>query len=808
MNKKRINLKVYIFSLLCLLSSIFMNPSHSKENTRGREVISVNSIEIGKMGGDTDPSEFSIVINFSNNGFDINKWQLGFYMPAAFCKLVHGNQNYNPRLIMNICHSKGQCTKLRYDKAPSIIDNDLSQGYTTILAPETDFSLLKNGNYTIELLHNNQWGGGTVSYFPQNLFFILSDRGLWTDDVIVYKAKTNFYTYKFVNYYNMYNTNNAIDKHIESNWSNSISLGASEIINIIPNPALISAKPKEYVLSNNIMVHNLYSEDNQLAKMIANALKFDLNIEALVDNDKNIESGIVIQPLVSKSEIQNNPEGYILEIGDTKILIQAINKAGIYYAFQSLRQIWNSGTKHKNGTILPQLTIKDFPRFSYRGIMLDTVRHFFTVDEIKKLIDLMGIHKLNVLHLHLSDDEGFRLSLPEYPTLQFRGSIRGVGIAIGPAMLVQENLYNTSASVPYVFADTKYFGHYTNKDIANIITYANDNHITVIPEIDFPSHSRALIKSLPEAFIDPNDKSQFVSAQGYTDNVLPVCTYNTNISIGPIFTKTIDTIINKVATLFNGQTTLYAIKNEISIGGDEVSPNAWTNDDSCQAGWKGLSALEKSHKFFKEMSLNNPSIVLSGWQQLIQTNGVQLGNSIVLPQRAGHIWVWNATEPGILQAKMLAKHGYKTVLAFSDKTYFDLMYVPAIQEPGLAWASQYSDTQAALTSAVAATQTMQGLEGESQSNIVGLEGALWSENFFNFHQMTYMALPKMAGLSEAAWSPQKITMKNTRVNWQSLATRLGCGEAGFLSYLNKLYGVNYRGYPKGIKYEVPPKVCD
>lgn len=799
---------IYILAICLLLISCNSNYFNKKIT------ISIKSVQIETTKPDIETSELSIFINFTNYGTSIDRWQLGFYMPSKFYKLVNDNLSYNPKLRMEICDNQNNCTQLFYKKAETILENDLSQGYTTILAPVTLFPLLKGNSYKVQLLHNNEWGLGNISNFPQNFFFILSDQSDTTEMNKVYNVTTNKDIYTIINY-DQKNIDSIINQHIQNNWLNSIPFNRSLQDNkIVPSPVRVhQVIGYNYTIQNGIIIHNQLNNNNQLAIMIAEALQKDININANIDNQEDAVSGIIIQRLIDKAAIQNNPEGYILTINSNNIVIQAINNAGVYYAFQTLRQLWN-GTSNKNGVILPQLSIIDYPRFKYRGVLLDTVRHFFTVSEIKSLIDLMGSNKLNTLHLHLSDDEAFRLALPSYPTLQSIGSVRGFGLLMGPMMFPQGNLYqslnksNNNLNTIYTSADTIYGGIYSISDIASIIAYANAHQITVIPEIDLPSHSRALIKSLPEALIDLNDKSQFISAQGYTDNVLPVCTYNTNISVGPTFTRTINTIVNIIANLFNKQTTVYAINNEVSIGGDEVSPNAWTNNSSCQGIWYSLSALQKSHKFFQLMAKVNPDVILSGWQQFIQTDDIALGNTIVPTNRAGHVWVWNTTKLGIPQASTLANHGYQTVLAFADKTYFDLAYTPDIHELGFNWASQYSDTQSALSSALSATDTINATNFLAQGNVVGIEAALWSENLDTYQKMIYMALPKMAGLSEASWSPSTVTHNGTQVNWQSLADRLGCGQSGFLAYLTRLYGVHYRGYPNGIMLEVPMNFCN
>ena len=495
--------------------------------------------------------------------------------------------------------------------------------------------------------------------------------------------------------------------------------------------------------------------------------------------------------------INNNPEGYQLTINQNNIQIAALTPTGVYYAMQTLRQIW---TQNPQG--MPLVNIVDYPRFKYRGVGLDVARHYLSVVEIKTLLDVMAAQKLNSLHLHLSDDEAFRFAIPAYPSLATTGANRGLGQLVGPQMFLQNNLDTTNLSQQdYPLANSSYGYSYSAADIQQIISYANQNQITVIPEIDLPGHARALIKALPSAMVDPNDSSQFVSVQGYTDDVLPVCTYGNNISVGSEFTPAINNIIVAITNQFNSQNTLYATANEISLGGDEVSSNAWNNDTSCRNEWSNLSALEKSHLFFQRVAESNPSLIVSGWQQYIQNDNDSLGKNIVPATQSGHVWVWNPSNIGVKQAANLANNNYPTVLAYADKTYFDLAYSPSMYEPGFTWSAPHLDTYSALSMAQTASTTQ--AKTSNPQNIVGLEGELFSENLPSYQHLLYMALPKMPGLAEAAWSPNYITVNNNQLDWQSLATRLGCGDSGFLAYLHNLYGVNYRGYPNGIAKEVP-----
>jgi hexosaminidase len=365
--------------------------------------------------------------------------------------------------------------------------------------------------------------------------------------------------------------------------------------------------------------------------------------------------------------------------------------------------------------------------------------------------------------------------------------------------MIQKNLSKASADLPS--AADNYAGSYTIADLQELINYANLRQITIIPEIDIPGHSRALMKAMPEAFYEAGDNSEYA---GYGDDVLPVCAFASTSELGQRFTADLTTIAFQITKIFNQQTTAYAIANELSIGGDEVFSGTWEKSPSCQvAPWKSMNTRQKEH-YFLDLFNNNADlnhIKLSGWHEFVinrdnktkSTHGVSAGE-------VGHVWVWSSGGTARKQAVMLANEGYPVVMDYADSLYFDMTYTPAFKEPGFYWATKFGDTYAALDSADQATLTISNTS--QPQNILGLEGALWADVIPDYTQLQYMALPKLAGLAEAAWSTPA-TARGTPPNWRSLAHRLGCGQSGFLSYLHQTFNVTYRGYPNGISREAP-----
>ncbi|KAB8028476.1 family 20 glycosylhydrolase [Fluviispira multicolorata] len=779
--------------------------NYSNKN-RINETLNIDSIFIGACHDKESPchddaqvNEFYTIIKLTNLGSLIQNWKFGFYMPRSFDKLGM----VNSKLSMNICNATNQCKKLVYAKETLLHRKDQSAGYTTILEPESNFDLKPGSQYEIRLIRNNQWPPKNYSAVPQNLFLVVKE----TKSEKIYTLSTKKSSYHFQGYERS-SIEKSINEHNIKKWNSSMQSVSNNII--VPSPvSYIQQKNiKDFFFKDEIQLQNKFKNLNPwIEDYFKEILKSDLNVNIIKSNLKRIKTGIIIKEIFNKKDINNNPEGYRISITNEKIIIEAMHDAGVFYAIQSLRQLWFNSSYKNNIAGINSAVILDYPRFQYRGVTLDLARHYFSIDEIKNTIEIMSAHKINNLHLHLADDEAFRLKLSSFPWLNKIAGERGYGKIIGPLMFLQGNLDKTNYNnVIYPMAFSIYQNVLSKEEIREIIEFANDHQITVIPEIEFPGHARALIKAMPNVFYDKNDKSQFLSVQGYSDNVIPVCAYGDQSEYGMNFTYTVNAILREIAEIFSQQKTLYFLPNEVSIGGDEVSSNAWDKSSSCQGEWGGVNALEKSHKFFKEVSKQLPEIKFSGWQQFIQNEDEFLGNEIVEANNVGRIWVWNTAQNAIKQSVNLIDNKYPVVIAFADQTYFDLAYTPDKNEVGFTWATSFSDTESSLQSALSSKIIMD--RAINPDRVLGIEGTLWSENLPTFAHLIYMALPKMAGLAEASWAHETITTQdNTKVNWQSLAQRLSCGEKGFLYYISKIYNIHYRGFPNGIMLETPKNFC-
>ncbi len=770
---------------------IFMLPLVKVMATTSNINLNINHITIGQVNGnnaykafslngmglDANPKAFSIFIEFTNQGEQLNNWQIGFYMPRVLYKAKKTNAD----IVMQICKSGGQnCSNLALKKT-NFTESDLSYAFTTVLAPVSSYPLLKSTKYLIRILHSNQ--GQVLKYTsaPQSFFIIVNNQAI--------NLATNKNIYTFLDY-NIESVKQGIHQNTNSNWHDSSTITTDNMI--IPTPANFRTMQGTTKITNNIDIINNMPNSNLVEDFIKNTLTNDLKVTI---NSHNKISNQITLSHVDLKKIKNNPEAYNLFIKNGKITIGANTNAGLFYGFITLRQILNQNKIH-----IPNLEIQDYPRFKYRGLLLDVARHYFTPNEIKQVIDIMATHKLNTLHLHLTDDEAFRLEIPNYPNLTAIGSTRGFNQKIIGTDLQQGNLNKqlSSANLPNI--NTKYGNFYTIDEMTDIIKYANLRAITIIPEIEIPVHARAMMKALPEIFYDEGDYNSFT---GSNYNMLPVCKYDTNSQ----FKQAINQIILSTDKIFSQQSTVYFIPHEISVGGDEVSKYAWVNSPTCK-DWPNLSALEKEHLFFNKLSSNSElkQIKFSGWHELVQNDDNSIDQLNLNSTKTGHIWVWKTMESGISSTIQLSNAGYNTITAFADLTYFDIAYSPDKEEPGFSWATNYSNTYTALKSSVATSAAIKNKTNKYPDKIFGIEGALWTDVIPDFDSLIYMALPKMAGLSEASWSREEITTNSDYPNWFSLTKRLGCGKTGFLAYLNAIYGVKYRGYPNGIALEAP-KAC-
>ena len=352
---------------------------------------------------------------------------------------------------------------------------------------------------------------------------------------------------------------------------------------------------------------------NFLAAALRQATGYPLKIS--VRPDAATSNGILLTTLGASANV--GAEGYDLTVTTNGVVIRATNQAGMFYGVQTLLQllpaeIFSKQLVTNRDWQVPCVEIEDWPRFKWRGLMLDVSRHFYTKAEVETLLDLMALHKLNVFHWHLVDDQGWRIEINKYPKLTQIGAWRkGIGWGLDPK---SSTAYNSKG---------KYGGYYAQDDIREVVAYAAARHITVVPEIEMPGHSKAALAAYPQfGVLDDTNKADI------TPNIHVIRghpNYGVYDPANPGTFTFLENILTEVFRLFPGK--------YIHIGGDEVRKNYWANSPGCQALMKreGLENEKQLQSWFIkriEKFVNARGRTLVGWSEILQ--GGLATNAVVM----------------------------------------------------------------------------------------------------------------------------------------------------------------------------------
>ena len=454
--------------------------------------------------------------------------------------------------------------------------------------------------------------------------------------------------------------------------------------------------------------------------------KFNITVK-----DSSIKTGILI-----KSDSALGIDSYNLEIKEDSIEIEANSKGGYQYALISLFKLANG-----YDNIIPCVSIKDSPRFSYRGTLLDIARNFRPVVEMKKHLTMLALYKINVLHCRMTDDEGWRLEIKKYPNIANIGGFRGYGEIMPP--------FHGSGG-------NKVGGYYTHEDMIEIINHANSLNITFLPEIVIPSHSRALLMSFTDytdksnPLLEKEDKSEYLTAQNFADNIMNPALDFTYTVLKDIFTE--------VASLFAVQKERkMPFSDYIHVGVDEVPQNAWMKSPACKnlMEQNNLKTTEELQFYFIgkiQEIITKLGYKIAGWEEIVN-GGTTLDKDLM-------VFSWLGEEAGFKAAEA----GFSVIMTPAKYLYFDLAYSSDVKEPGLYWAG-YNNPKI--------IYSYYPLSNNSNStikeNIKGVQACLWSENLGYPRQTNkdklptnyvacpyeYMTFPKMTAFSEVAWSLHK-----------------------------------------------------
>ncbi len=417
--------------------------------------------------------------------------------------------------------------------------------------------------------------------------------------------------------------------------------------------------------------------------------------------------------IILKLDTTLQAEAYRMTIAPREILIEGGSPAGVYYALQSLRQL----VVHYAEAI-PCCRIEDSPTFSYRGAHMDVVCHFFTVEEVKRYIDILAAHKLNRLHWHLTDDQGWRIAINRYPELTERGARRN-------ETLVGHCLRSTTYDgVPY----GPYF--YTQQEIRDIVAYAADRYITIIPEIEMPSHSQAALHALPWLGCE-EQQVEVWTHWGVSPEVLCAGKETTY--------EFLEEVLSEVIALFPSE--------YIHIGGDECPKDRWRVCKHCQARIQALGLQDQGESRTAEEQLQSylthriEHFLLQHGRRIIGWDDILAGG--VSPQAT--VMSWQGTKGGIYAAK----HGNQVVMTPMEYCYFDFYQTKSQEGEGLAIGGWVPFEK------VYAWDPYAGLNAEECHYILGLQCNLWSEYITTFDHLQQMLLPRLAALSEVQWATDR-----------------------------------------------------
>lgn len=495
---------------------------------------------------------------------------------------------------------------------------------------------------------------------------------------------------------------------------------------LIPQPIFLKKENGIFEITKNTVVSVEDEEQEKVAKIFFGHFNkiAGWQPEIIINKKGSIN-------FVSKKEISE--EGYELEINNEQINIAANDNAGFFYALQTLRQLlpieFSSDELNKNiRWVLPAVKIKDRPRFGWRGFMLDVSRHFYEKEYIYKILDQMAALKLNTFHWHLTDDQGWRVEIKKYPKLTEVGAWR-----------VDHNDHDWGHNRWWGRPKQKegekatYGGFYTQAEIKEIIQYAAERFITIVPEIDVPGHSQAIIASYPEVACSPGP--YYVATGGvYKDNTL--CPGK------EITFEFVENVLNEIMDLFPSK--------YIHIGGDECNKSQWKKDADCQRRIReeGLKDEKELQSYFikrVEKIINKKGRNLIGWDEILE--GGLAPNATVMS--------WRGEEGGIAAASA----GHHIIMTPSKKCYLDLKQGHTDHEPNLGY------SQCLLSACYNYNPVPDTLSSQSEL-ILGLQGNLWSESLPDWDKATYMAYPRLFAIAENAWSQQESE------NWDGFIERL------------------------------------
>ncbi|MCM1484406.1 MAG: beta-N-acetylhexosaminidase [Muribaculaceae bacterium] len=477
---------------------------------------------------------------------------------------------------------------------------------------------------------------------------------------------------------------------------------------IVPLPVSMTANPSgQQFNTDRKLTASVQGGDSVLR--IAHTF-FDMLPGKVTEKTKNADITFAVNP-------ELGPEAYTIDVTPKKLTVKASRPAGFFYAVQTLSQ----AMQPTGGKSIPAMAIADEPRFGWRGFMLDEGRHIYGKDEVKRILDLMALYKLNRFHWHLTEDQGWRIEIKKYPKLTEVGAWRDSEV-LGWDTIQPKKL------------DKPYGGFYTQDDIREIVEYARDRFIEVMPEIDIPGHTRAAVAAYPEILAcDPENPHEVWLWQGVTDDVMNVA--------NPTAVQMSKDIIDELIPLFPF--------GYLHLGGDECPTTKWKTNEQCVERLKEIGSdnyRDLQLDFYRQLQNHINAKPESEQRKLVFWNEVLHGNTSMLDNDDIVIMAWVGADKAALEA---ASRGLETILTPQIPYYINRKQSTDPGEPRTQ--GRGTETVEAVYSYVPMNNTPDSLK----SKYKGVQANFWSEYVPTAELLEYLILPRLAAVSEAAWTPQE-----------------------------------------------------
>lgn len=501
---------------------------------------------------------------------------------------------------------------------------------------------------------------------------------------------------------------------------------------VIPAPVSYTLKSGFYTLKPTSAVHATGNGTEKVAAMLARSLSTPTGYHILP-----AKSGDIKLQLLAKKDTALGEEGYHLQSSAAGITISANTPAGLFYGSQTLLQLFPKEIESKTVVKGPSwqafaVDIKDKPRFGWRGLMFDVSRHFFTKAEVKQFIDDMVKYKFNLLHLHLTDDQGWRIEIKSLPKLTEVGAWRP---------LREGKWANTPAPTPD--EPKTYGGFYTHEDIRELVQYAKDRFVNILPEIDIPGHSMAMLAAYPDLSATPGTQYTVNAGEKFMEwppNAHFYALKDNNLS--PANDKVyeyLDKVFTEVAQLFPFE--------YIHMGGDETAKNLWEKSEEIKnlMQRENLKSLDEVQSYFVkkvEKIISSKGKKLMGWDEILE-GGLAPGASVMS---------WRGMKGGIAAAKQ----NHQVVMSPTDFAYLDYFQGERSMEPPV-----YAGLR--LNKAYQFDPLPPDVDPKM---ILGGQGNLWTEQLQNFRAVQYMLWPRAMAIAESVWTPKE------RKNWNGFINRV------------------------------------